>query len=172
MAPPADCPGAEANQYKPRNRSKLNRRLIDFSGINEAALAVLPSLLTEWLPGGTTKGVEYVARNPTRADRRPGSFKVNVLTGRWADFSTDDKGGDVISLRAYLDGIGQGEAARQLAFEIGVDADRKYGKDGEVKAPPEHRVYAPSSMSWRTKLASSIRTDMCDHQSVSCFFTA
>jgi hypothetical protein len=35
-------------------------------------------------------------------DQNPGSFSINVRTGRWADFATGDKGGDVISLAAYL----------------------------------------------------------------------
>ncbi len=96
------------------------RNLINFAAINRAALAVLPSLLIRWAPGGITRGSEYVARNPTRADRRPGSFQVNVRTGRWADFATGDKGGDVVSLAAYLAGTGQAEAARNLAGMLGL----------------------------------------------------
>ena len=56
---------------------------LDFGAINAAALAALPALLSRWLPDGHVRGVEYVARNPTRADRRPGSFKINIRTGRW-----------------------------------------------------------------------------------------
>ena len=97
------------------------RSLIDFDAINRAALAVLPSLLKRWMPGGTVQGSEFVARNPTRADRRPGSFKVNIHSGRWADFSSGDKGGDVVSLAAYLAGTGQAEAARNLARMLGLD---------------------------------------------------
>ncbi len=59
-------------------------RQLDFSGINRAALASLPALLRRWLPDGHLVGREYEARNPRRADRRPGSFKVNVNTGMWA----------------------------------------------------------------------------------------
>jgi hypothetical protein len=94
--------------------------VIDFAAINRAALAVLPSLLARWAPGGIVCGSEYVALNPTRADRRPGSFKVNIRTGRWADFATGDKGGDPISLAAYLAGTGQAEAARNLAVMLGM----------------------------------------------------
>jgi len=43
---------------------------------------------------------------------------VNLLTGRWADFATGDKGGDPISLLAYLRSISQGDAARLLRQEI------------------------------------------------------
>lgn len=91
-----------------------------FAEINSAAMSALPSLLTRWLPDGKLRGQEYTARNPKRADRCAGSFKVNVQTGRWADFATRDKGGDIISLAAYLSGKGQGEAARELARMLGV----------------------------------------------------
>ncbi len=80
----------------------------------------LPSLLARWLPCGVVRGAEYVALNPSRADRRPGSFSVNVATGKWADFATADAGGDVVSLAAYLSGTGQAEAARALADMLGV----------------------------------------------------
>lgn len=93
---------------------------IDFEAINAAALPVLAALLARWLPGGRRQGQEWVARNPTRADRRPGSFSVNMRTGRWADFATGDRGGDVISLAAYLHGLSQVEAARRLSAMLGA----------------------------------------------------
>jgi len=93
---------------------------LDFGRINAAALDRLPALLARWLPDGRRVGREYVARNPTRDDRRPGSFRVNVETGRWADFATGDRGGDVASLAAYLGGLSQIDAARRLARMLGV----------------------------------------------------
>ena len=74
-------------------------------------------------PDGRVVGEEFVARNPTGRDRRPGSLKINVRTGRWADFATSGAGGDPVSLVAYLEGRGQGEAARRLAAMPGVRAD-------------------------------------------------
>jgi hypothetical protein len=98
---------------------------IDFGRVNGAALAVFPSLLARWLPGGRMEGREYVVRNPRRYDRRPGSFKINLTTGRWADFAAPDvAGGDVVSLAAYLGGIGQAEAARHLAAMLGIETRR------------------------------------------------
>jgi len=44
-----------------------------------------------------------------------------LRSGRWADFATDDKGGDVISLAAYLSGLSQAEAARELARALGIE---------------------------------------------------
>ncbi len=93
---------------------------LDFPAINRAALASLPALLRRWLPDGRLVGREYTARNPRRADRRPGSFRINVNSGRWADFATGDKGGDVVSLAAYLSGTGQAVAARALGDMLGV----------------------------------------------------
>jgi hypothetical protein len=94
-------------------------RRVDFERVNAVALARLPELLPRWLPDGRTNGREYVARNPTRDDHRPGSFRVNVQTGKWADFATGDRGGDVVSLAAYLGGLSQLEAARRLADMLG-----------------------------------------------------
>ncbi|MBL4874442.1 MAG: hypothetical protein JKY41_13925 [Rhodobacteraceae bacterium] len=82
-------------------------------------LNCFPSLLANWLPDGKEIGGEWVARNPTRQDRRAGSFKINVKTGRWSDFATGDSGGDPISLYAYLNGLKQIEAARELRSILG-----------------------------------------------------
>ena len=102
------------------NFHSKRRRRLDFRAINRAGLASLPALLHRWLPDGWLIGHEYTALNPTRVDRRPGSFRINVDSGKWADFATGDKGGDIVSLAAYLSGTGQGEAARALADMLGV----------------------------------------------------
>jgi hypothetical protein len=94
--------------------------VIDFDGISAAALRCSEPIVRRWLPSGKRMGREWVARNPKRADRRPGSFKVNLATGRWSDFATGDAGGDLISLAAYLHDISQGEAAKRLADMLGL----------------------------------------------------
>jgi hypothetical protein len=78
------------------------RRRIDFAHINDAALPLLPAICARLLSDGHRVGTEWVAKNPTRLDRQPGSFSINLKSGQWADFATDDKGGDPISLVAYL----------------------------------------------------------------------
>jgi hypothetical protein len=93
----------------------------NFRAINSAALATLSALLERWLPDGRREGNEYVARNPRRTDRHLGSFKINLMSGAWADFATGDKGGDVISLAAFLAGTSQAEAARELARMLGLE---------------------------------------------------
>lgn len=98
----------------------LSPRHVHFCAVNALCLQSLPQLLAAWLPDGRRVGGEWVARNPTRADRRPGSFKINLATGRWADFATGDKGGDPVSLYAYLTGQTQAEAARALINTWGM----------------------------------------------------
>lgn len=92
------------------------REQIDFDAIAAASLAVLPSLCRRWLSDGREQGKEWVARNPTRDDAKPGSFCINLSTGKWADFAVANaRGGDVISLAAYLfHGNDQLAAARDL----------------------------------------------------------
>jgi len=71
--------------------------------------------------GGKNQGREYLPLNPNRADTKPGSFAINRDSGAWADFATGDKGGDLVSLAAYLHGIKQGEAAAMLAEFLGIE---------------------------------------------------
>jgi len=100
----------------------MRRRSIDFSRIAEAATRSAPAILARWLPDGKARAGEWVARNPTRADHKPGSFKVNMTSGRWGDFATGDKGGDLVSLAAYLFRLRQDEAALRVAEMLGIDA--------------------------------------------------
>lgn len=96
--------------------SKLSTNRIDFAKLNELALACLEEILTDSL-GLDVKiqGSEILMLNPRRQDYAYGSFSINSETGLWADFADDDaKGGDVVSLAAYILAIGQVEAAQLL----------------------------------------------------------
>src|SRR3712207_5713352 len=96
---------------------------VDFCAIAAAARVQLPFLCRELLPGGRREGSEWVALNPRRYDRRPGSFKVNLRTGCWADFATGDRGRDAVSLLAYVRRVSASEAARVLARGMGACGD-------------------------------------------------
>ena len=100
---------------------------IDFDGINAAALRSARSFLSGLIPGGKFRSLEYLVRNPRRDDREPGSFSINYKTGKWGDFATKDRGGDLISLVAHLRNCSQGEAARWLADKLGVPAFKSNG---------------------------------------------
>jgi hypothetical protein len=120
-----DTRAERANPHHSHARRYHASGRVDFDAINRAALPLLPAILQRLLPNGRREGKEYVALNPRRADRHPGSFRINLANGRWADFALADKsarGGDPISLVAYVLNIKQSEAARGLMRMLGMDA--------------------------------------------------
>jgi hypothetical protein len=92
---------------------------IDFKSLNQQLTPHIHTLLRQLLPDGILENHEYIPLNPTRDDKHRGSFRINTLTGKWADFATNDKGGDIISLWAYIEGISQTDAARLLKTLVG-----------------------------------------------------
>ena len=59
----------------------FRHRSIDFDRINAEALTSLEAVCRRLLPNGRRAGHEYVALNPRRGDRHPGSFKINLKSG-------------------------------------------------------------------------------------------
>ena len=107
-------------KFVPKVRSQ-NIDVPDFiARVNLAVLPRLDTLCADLTSDGKRIGHEYVALNPTRTDTSAGSFKVNLRSGRWADFATGDAGGDPVSLYAYLKGIKQLQAAKALGDKYGV----------------------------------------------------
>jgi hypothetical protein len=94
---------------------------IDFGRVNASALSSAEAVVRGLLPDGRREGAEWVSRNPMRADRQAGSFKVNLRTGQWGDFASGDVGGDLVALAAYVAGLDQRQAAIRLADSLGVD---------------------------------------------------
>lgn len=136
---------------------------LPFAVIAAAALTRAESLVAEWLPGGRREGPEWKALNPTRADGRIGSFSVNLVTGAWGDFACDDKGGDLVSLYAYVFcGGDQGRAAVELAERFGIALppmekgrkrrppknSRDPAKDGAGEAPGPAKPKPPPRTYW------------------------
>jgi hypothetical protein len=95
---------------------------IDFQKVKDAAALHLLAICRRVLPDGRKEGGEYVALNPLRDDKNLGSFRINLETGRWADFAEDDnaKGGDIISLISYLYEMEPFEAAIAVARMVGI----------------------------------------------------
>jgi len=108
------------NKFNIQTKQERVNQKVDFKAVKLECLKRCPGLLQSWLPDGKLQGDEYVARNPTRADNQRGSFKINIKTGVWADFATDDNGADLISLYAYLKSLSQIEATTQLAQKFGL----------------------------------------------------
>lgn len=111
---------SEIGVRRPKPRGPYQRNI--FAEVNNAALSQIKSLAERWLPRTRMSGSNLMALNPTRVDKSIGSFGINVKTGAWADFATDEAGGDIISFYAYLHGKSQIEAALELADILGVSA--------------------------------------------------
>lgn len=89
--------------------------VINFELTKDIALNCQDVIFQHWLPDGEMRGRQYMACNPLRYDAEIGSFTINTETGWWSDFATGDKGGDLISLVAYLGkGISQTDAALKI----------------------------------------------------------
>jgi len=113
---------------------------VDFAAVSRAALGSMDRIVGYYLPGGKVTGNEYVALNPTRADGRLGSFKVNLTTGVWADFASGEKGGDAIDLVANVRRLSKLDAARELSNLLAVPrAQGSTSLTGNVKAMPKRK---------------------------------
>ena len=96
-------------------------RRIDFDRVGSAARRNAEAVVAAFLPDGRKEGQEWTVRNPRRPDKRRGSFRVNLVSGKWADFASGDKGGDLGGLVAFLLALSQRDAAIRLADALGVD---------------------------------------------------
>lgn len=115
-----------SRRHRQRHRATARKRMtparrVAFKRIATAAIGHADTIVRRWLPDGRREGAEWIAINPTRVDHRKGSFKVNLRTGVWADFATNLRGGDLISLASLLFQIDQREAALRVAEMMGID---------------------------------------------------
>jgi len=94
----------------------------NFKAIASSALARFDSVMDSLgLSGGKNAGREYLPLNPKRDDHAPGSLTINRDKGAWMEGATGDKGGDLVSLAAYIWDCSNGDAAERLGQQLGVD---------------------------------------------------
>jgi len=105
-----------------------------------SALNRIDAILARWLPNGNQHGHEYKALNPTRHDSKKGSFSVNTSNGRWADFATGDKGGDLVALVAYLENCKQSEASKLLIEFLGLSEGVSQETEKEKPQIPDRPI--------------------------------
>jgi putative DNA primase/helicase len=114
---------------------------LDFSTINSNAMARLPDLLFRWFPAGKMDGYEFKVGNLTGIPGK--SLSINIRTGQWADFASDGKGGDLISLYAAIHRIQQGEAARAIAEDMGTISPTSPSRTQSRKKKPKWTPLTP-----------------------------
>lgn len=133
--------------------------MADFELLAQRLLSEIRDLLPRWLPGGRLIGHEWSCGS--LAGEQGDSLKVNINTGRWADFAGNERGGDLISLYAAIKKISQIDALRQLSEDISWTAPVPAAKpvlppEVDLIPPPDtapapdmvHREYGAPSLSW------------------------
>lgn len=93
---------------------------IQFAALAEALLTSADRLVPLWLPDGERRGHEYVCGSLSGG--KGSSCSVNLVNGRWADFASDEQGGDLLSLYAAIHGLSMAKAAVQVAREEGLES--------------------------------------------------
>ena len=125
--------------------SKRGTARVDFADVKAATLRSLDFIIPRLLPDGKRVGNEWISRNPTRNDSKPGSFSVNMTTGVWADFATSETGGDMIDLYVYLNGGSNIQAKDALAAMLNVQARSGSASNAATTSRPSERIAASPS---------------------------
>ncbi len=107
---------------------------IQFAALAEALLASAERLVPMWLPDGERRGHEYVCGSLSGG--KGSSCSINLVNGRWADFASDEQGGDLLSLYAAIHGLSQAKAAIQVAREEGLESVAGLVKAAAGGTPP------------------------------------
>lgn len=105
----------------------------DFAGLVNYLRPRHRELLPTILPGGRLVGGEYTCGSLSGG--QGDSFKFNIETGKWCDFATGEKGGDIISLYAAVENI-----TNPLAFDALAE---KYSFGGSFRKPIDKFVPVP-----------------------------
>jgi hypothetical protein len=116
---------------------------IRFAELASELLKQAGRLLPQWLPDGAQRGHEYVCAGLSGG--RGTSCSINVNTGQWSDFATDEKGGDLLSLYAAIEGLTMGKAALQVARELGLEDVAGVQGGGSPAEPRSPRPAPPPS---------------------------
>ena len=111
---------------------------LDFNALAAQLLQQSRTLLPVWLPGGRVVGNEFEAGDLSGS--KGSSLRINLATGKWADFASEDKGGDLISLYAAINGVTQAEAYKLL----GGETEQKQSDTGKSKATVKQVMSAPA----------------------------
>lgn len=105
-----------------------------------AALSQIDSLLFEWFPHGVVSHGDFVIGN--LAGEAGESLVIKMKDGGFKDYSDDSvRGGDLVALYAKIHGLGQNDAAKQLARRVGIEVD---GAPTGGKRAPEAAAAGPT----------------------------
>jgi hypothetical protein len=129
---------------------------INFTDLNNTLVSYAEGLLPRLLPHGSFEGSEYVALNPTRYDKHPGSFRINRRNIVWCDFATGEKGRGFISLYCYLNGVKPTQAALDLANSVNIALPEQEGNAKAAKRHADYHNYSAAKDADHTRLINKL----------------
>ncbi len=107
---------------------------IKFSDLADALLQRADELVPAWLPGGVREGHEYKCGSLGGGSGR--SCSINMVDGKWSDFSTGEAGRDLLALYAAIHDLSMSKAAAQVAREEGLESVAGIVTGAPAGAPP------------------------------------
>ncbi len=107
---------------------------LNYAALADALLPMADDLVGQWLPGGVRTGHEYVCGS--LAGGKGSSCSVNLVNGKWADFASDERGNDLLSLYAKAHGLTMAKACVELARQLGLEQVAGVVMAADGKAPP------------------------------------
>jgi len=116
------------------------RQTVSIDEIKARLVDRIEDVVDRWAPpaqGSYRHGPLYYTLNPGRPDRSVGSFLVHMAgpkAGRWVDYATDPRGGDLIDLIALSTGCSAREALAQARAYLGLDTQSPQDRQAEAQA--------------------------------------
>ena len=104
---------------------------VDFAAVARDLLGRADWYVEQWFPNGRRDGHEW--KIGSLAGEAGRSLSINLRTGVWKDFASDEGGGDLLSLYAKSRGLAMLAAARELGLV----------RDDMASAPPAPPPNAP-----------------------------
>lgn len=114
---------------------------LKFRDLAAALLPMADDLVPDWLRGGVQRGHEWVCGS--LAGGKGTSCSVNLVTGEWADFSSEEKGIDLLSLYKAIHGLTMAQACVELARNLGLESVAGVVMQADGKATPERPPRPP-----------------------------
>ena len=76
--------------------------MVSFQEIKQQYKQCPIEILKRLVENGKIEGGNYVALNPRRSDKKAGSFRIDIASGKFHDFSTGDSGSSIIDLVVFV----------------------------------------------------------------------
>jgi putative DNA primase/helicase len=128
----------------PRRNGRENALMGYLDDVERSLLSRCPTLLYDWLPEGRQQGQYYCCAN--LAGGRGDSLKVNLRSGKWADWAQQGvkgtSGSNLVSLFAAVKSIEWKDALHQLGEQYGVPRPKmQKANDWTVVTPVPESAY-------------------------------